>query len=259
MTVVAAYRGVKGSLNALIVDTICSPRDNPAGTAYWTDKLTWVYGNTYVTAVGDADILHATRIVADYLDPKRPNFRDPATIDAILGAVERIWTVRVRAAAAAGEELKRFGSKGSTLFFCNRNEVFYWVCGFDMATLKFQRPKAAHDVPEGKCVIFWGSSRSTVGELEKYQDAIRANPFNMIATLIMGLDAERRAEGSDHLAYQLDGVFSGVVLPHKPSAAVMRLRPFASFPEWLVRDSGPALLPLLDDVDFMNYELPPGS
>jgi hypothetical protein len=259
MTVVAAYRGVKGSLNALMVDTICSQRDAPAETAFCTDKLTWVYGNTYVTAVGDADILQATRLVTDYLDPKRPNLRDPATIDAILGAVERIWTIRFRAAQAAGGDLKRFGSKGSTLFICNRNEVFYWVCGFDMATMKFQRPKAPHDVPEGKCVIFWGSSRHTVGELEKFLDAMKAEPFNLIATLIMGVDAENRAAGSDHLPYQLDGVFSGVALPHKTSITPMRLRPFASFPEWLVRDSGATLHPLLEDADFMDYMLPPCS
>lgn len=259
MTVVAAYRGPKGSLNALMVDTVCSLRDNPAATAYWTDKLTWVYGNTYVTAVGDADVLLATRHVVDYLDPKRPNFRDPATISAILGAVERIWTVRFRAAQAVGEELKRFGSKGSVFFVCNRNEAYYWVCGFDMAKLTFERPQKPHDVPEGKCVVFWGSSRSTVGELDKFHDAIKANPFNMIATLIKGVDAQQRAEGSTHLGYQLDGVFSGVALPHKTSIAPTRLRPFASFPEWLVRDSGPALLSLLEDAEFMNYKMPSGS
>jgi hypothetical protein len=259
MTVIAAYRGVKGSLNVLMADTICSPREDPSATAYWTDKLTQVYGNTYVTAVGDADILRATRLVADYIDPKRPNFRDPATIEAILGAVERIWTVRERAARAAGGDVTRLGSKGSTLFVCNRNEIFYWVCGFDMATLKFERPKSPHDVPEGECVIFWGSSRSIVGQLEKYHHAIRADPFNIIATLVRGLDADKRAEGSKHLAYQLDGNFSGIALPHKTSITPQRLRPFASFPEWLVRDSGPALLQLLEDAEFMDYRLPPGA
>ena len=44
MTVVAAYRGVKGSLNALVVDTVCLARDKPPEVAFWVDKIAHVYG-----------------------------------------------------------------------------------------------------------------------------------------------------------------------------------------------------------------------
>jgi hypothetical protein len=47
MTVVAAYRGMKGSLNAMMADTICSARDKPAEAAFWADKLALLYGHTY--------------------------------------------------------------------------------------------------------------------------------------------------------------------------------------------------------------------
>ena len=57
------------------------------------DKVSPLYGNSYATTVGDSDIINGARLVIDLLDPKRPNFHDPATIDAILGAVERAWTV----------------------------------------------------------------------------------------------------------------------------------------------------------------------
>lgn len=250
MTVVAAYRGVKGGRNALVVDTVCNVRDKPAEPAFWIDKVAHVYGNTYVTAVGDADIINGVRLVVDFLDPKRPNFRDPATIDAIAGAVERIWAVRGRGGA------QRYGSKGSVLFVCSRSEVFYWVCGYDNEAMRFERPKAPHDVEEGTCVIFWGSTRYTVRQLENFHPQINADPFNILATLIHGVDAEARAKGDGGLLYPLDGKFSGVVLPHRSSEQPTRLRPF-SLPEYLVRENGPEFLAMLNEPEFMAYELPP--
>jgi len=252
MTVVAAYRGIKGSLNAMMADTVCSARDKPTEAAFWTDKLALLYGNTYATGVGDADIINGVRLVADFLDPDRPNFRDPATIDAVLGAVERLWAVR---AGAGGQ---RFGSKGSVLFVCNRSDVFYWVCGYDNETRRFERPRAPHEVGEGECVVFWGSDRFTVRrpQLEPHRDLLQSDPFKTIAKLICAVDSDAREKGMSGLLYALDGRFSAVALPHKTSTPLTRLRPF-SLPEWLVRENGAEMLSMLEDPEFMAYALPP--
>jgi len=72
------------------------------------------------------------------------------------------------------------------------------------------------------------------------------------------VDAIARADGNTGLSYQLDGRFSGVVLPHKTNTPLVRIRPFSPA-EFLVREHGPAVLSLLDDQDFMTYALPSGS
>ncbi len=236
----------------MVVDTICNSRDRPEECAFWTDKLSFVFGNTYATAAGDADMINGLRLVVDFLDPKRPNLRDPATFDAILGAVERIWALREKAGA------QRYGSNGSVLFICTRADVFYWVAGYDGEARRFERPLKPHVLAESECVIFWGSDRFTIRELEKYEGALNSNPVGTLAALIEGVDGTARAEGKKGLLYRLDGRFSGVVLPHKSSTSLTRIRPFSP-PELLVREQGPTLLSTLEDKDFMRYQLPTGA
>lgn len=250
MTVVAAYRGPKGSLNAFVVDTVCTAETGDE--AAWMDKVSPLYGNTYATAVGDADIINGTRLVLDFLDPSRPNFHEPATMDAILAATERLWAVGERNGAP------RRGGKGAVLFIANRVDVLYWFCEYDSEARRFVRPPAPTALADGEGIIFWGSTAFPLRDLEGRHDAIRAAPFKMLVTLIAAADAEARAKQSRGILYPLDGKFSGIALPHKTSVPVTRLRPF-TLPESIVREQGPGALDLLDDAQFMDFELPPGS
>lgn len=253
MTVVAVYRGKPGSCNAMVADTICNFREAPSETAFWTDKVSPVFGNTYAAVLGDADVTKGLRLVVDSLDPRRPNLREPEVIDAALGTVERIWTLRERAAGA-----QRFGSKGSIIVFCTRADAFFWIAGYDNEARRFERPSAPYLVSEGECVIFWGSNRFTVRDFSKYEKELAADPFKLLVTLIVGADTIAREQGKQGLLYQLDGRFSGVVLPHKTSNPLRRIHPFP-LPELLARDFGPNHLELLQDPDFMAYEPPPAK
>jgi len=242
MTVVAVYRGKKSTHNAMVVDTVCASSDRPES---WTDKLSLIFEDTYVTAVGEPNIIDVLRDIVDFVEPKRPHLLDPRTIESILSLVERLWLLREMDAQPPHH------SKGSVLFVCTRGEVFFWLLETDEQGRRFIRPSTPTRLEEGECIVFWGSDRYDVKGLPSIDR-------EALISAIERVDREARAAGKRGLAYPLQPPFSSVLVPHDPGLAAQRVRPF-SLPELIVRRTWPDLLAVLEKPDFVDYGLPPAS
>jgi hypothetical protein len=244
VTAVALYRGPAGTFNALAVDTLVSLPHLP--DAPWLEeKLRRPYGETYVTAIGSSLLLHAVSDVVDWLDPKRPNLKSVGTAGHILGAYDR----RQQLNEALLEHQPAPLDKGVVLFVCSRADAYFWVGSFDKTASRSRPPTQIREVEPGKCAVMCGSDGNFVN-FEKQP----GDPLDFLPRLIMGVEQEYLSQGKTGLPYKLNGRFSVVVLPHKPSVPIRRKQAFASLPERLAYLHGEPGEALFADADFMSLD-----
>jgi hypothetical protein len=136
------------------------------------------------------------------------------------------------------------------LFVCSRADTYYWLAGFDVETKRSKRPTKLFEPDTGKCVVFWGSDRSTV----TWDNPPPEDPFDWIPKIILGVEKEFVAAGKAGMDYRLNGRFSIVVLPHKTNLPVRRKHAFVSLPERLALAYGRESEPLLADAEFMALD-----
>lgn len=244
MTVAALGRGAPGSRNVLVVDHGVGTIGTSTRYDCSHDKMTLLFGNTYATAVGDAMVIDALRSIIAWYDPKRPNLRDPATFDAILSGLERLRAIQIVNGQPVATDLL-----GTHLLICSRADAFYWQSEFDSATNKFTRPAAAKEVASGQAVLMWG--HNTFWLVNNYGDGGQ-DPVASLVNTMLAFDADMQSKGYK-LPYALDKRCSAVILPHKSSEPLKRVRPFKSLPEQWVKYRGGPAVELLEDADFATF------
>jgi hypothetical protein len=244
MTVAVVCRGTQGSVNALVVDSGVGAIGAQTTYDCAHDKLSLVYGNTYMTIVGDALMADVVRSLVAWYEPRRPNLRDPATFAAILGGVERLRAIQVK-----NHQPVATGLLGTHLLICSRTDVFSWRSDFDERSWKFSRPTAPTEVPPGQGLVMWG--HNTLVPYETFGNG-GAEPCERMIDAMFDVNDQVEKLGFK-LPYPLTRRCSGVVLPHKPSSPLRRVRPFDSLPEQWVKFRGRDALELLQDASFMEF------
>lgn len=238
-------KGPKGTYNAMVFDSGAIAQNGSQGVH---DKLRKAFGETYVGAIGDALLLNSLQGIIEWLDPERPRLREPETFHAILGGLERVRALRTT--LGHGVHL----NPGSAhLLVCSRTEVFYWTSTFD-PELGFSRPSEPISLSDGQLIVLRG--KDTVAPvtpvLTDFQDPF-SHPIEAILQVNESIEA---MDPAFKMPYEVTPQMSGVMLPHKTSVALKRLRPFDSLPEQWVRYEGGPGLAFLNDPEFMAMPMP---
>jgi hypothetical protein len=95
----------------------------------------------------------------------------------------------------------------------------------------------------------WG--QNTVGRVDPFV-ANAGNAFERLIDYMVQVDADCQRQGYS-LPYTLTRRCTGVMLPHKTSDPLRRMRPFKSLPEQWAKYSGGRAVSLLSDPDFMDF------
>ena len=246
MTVAALIRGPEKTCNVLVVDSGVGSFSADGSPSYECshDKLRLAFGNTYFTVVGDALLMDALITTAAWADPKRPDLRRPETFHALIAGVERLRQIQVTNGQGVAPD-----PRGAHLLVCNRQEAFYWLSAFDASSGRFERPQKAKILEPGTGMVFWGGDTRAPVDASgmKIDEALNRSIDAMI-------DMNKQVEALDFkLPYPLTRRCSGVLLPHKTTAELRRIRPFDSLPEQWVKYRGGRATALLDDRDFMAF------
>lgn len=215
MTIAALVRGREGTYNALLADTGAVRSD---GSIHRHDKLHRVFGETWVTAVGDACVLV---ILANKMrtSKKRPNLRAP---DVINGICSELVDAR-RTGLLLGVPTAFPPSPLCTMLaVCNRAEVFFWKLTLDPETGAYDRPTTPTPLRSDSMVVLRGN---TVAQIDGFftVDAveIEAVSFGMMTEV----NASIERDGWEKLPYDLERRISGIVLPHRTSDKATRIDP----------------------------------
>lgn len=246
MTVAVLIRGPEKTCNVLVVDSGVGSflADGTPTYDCSHDKLRLAFGNTYFTVVGDALLMDALISMVAWADPKRPDLRRPETFHALVAGVERLRRIQVTNGQGVAPD-----PRGAHLLVCNRQEAFCWRAAFDVSSGRFERPQNAQVIEPGSGIGFWGGD--TQGPIDasgmRVEEAFKGAIDAMLAL-------NEQVEALDFkLPYPLTRRCSGVLLPHKTTTELRRIRPFDSLPEQWVKYRGDRAMALLDDRDFMDF------
>jgi hypothetical protein len=214
MTIAALVCGRSGTYNALLVDTGVI---GVGGTILRRDKLHNVFGETYVTCVGDACLLEVltNRVKAS---TTRPNLRDPRVIDSLFAEVEDAHRTGLLADVTT---IFPPAPPSTTLVVCNRAEVFFWR--LELAPTGVHARLAAPTVlASDSMAILRGHSVVPVNGFST-DSAAEIEAFSL--DVMMQVNTMIEQGGWEKLPYDLGQRLSGVVLPHKTSVGATRIDP----------------------------------
>jgi hypothetical protein len=220
MTIAALSSGPEGTYNALFVDT--GSTSVADGSTHRHDKLHRIFGETFITAVGDACII-AIALQMARASKKRPNLRDAICVGALFAELEMAYKTRSLLGVPAPSMQNH--QPCTTLVVCNRAEVFFWK-------VEFRAEKGTHAIPASPTFLardsmvvlrgvtiapINGFSLSDVGP-----ERIEQVSFEVMTTVNDQLVQEH---GAERLPYEFERRLSGVILPHATNAPSTRVEP----------------------------------
>ncbi len=215
MTILALVRGKQGTYNALLADTGAT---GPDGDVAQHDKLHRIFGETFVSCVGDASLLSII-VSRVRLTKSRPNLRDAQFITSVY---EELHLAR-RNGVLLGSAV-RFppAPPCTTLTVCNREQVFFWKVEQDPSTQSPTMPDAPTHLALDCMVVMRGV---TVVTIEGFFTVPLADAEELIIDQMLNVNTKLEADGAERLGYTLSRRVSGIILPHKSSDAAIRIDP----------------------------------
>ncbi len=217
MTIAALVRGRAMTYNALVVDTGAVRSD---GFIADHDKLHRVFGDTYLTCVGDATLLPILLSSAK-ASKRRPNLRDSGFISSLFSELQ----IARKSGLVLGvpTAFPATTPPCTILAVCNREQAFFWKVNFDVATDMHVIPTAPTFLEPNSMIVLRGV---TVATLEGFTTVDAANAEEVIVDQMINVNAEiEKGAGAEKLPYQMKRRVSGIILPHKTSDAATRIDP----------------------------------